>query len=63
MKIEFILNGKKIRLGINPKKRLIDVLREELNIKSVKEGCGEGECGSCMVIVDGKIMNSCLIPI
>lgn len=63
MKIEFVLNKRKIKLNINPLRRLLDVLREDLNIKSVKEGCGEGECGSCMVIVNGKIMNSCLIPV
>ncbi len=62
MKIKFYLNGKRKIIDVNPLRRLVDVLREDLNIKSVKEGCGEGECGSCMVIVDGKIMNSCLIP-
>lgn len=63
MKIEFNLNNKKIVLDVEPLKRLLDLLRLELNIKSVKEGCGEGECGSCMVLVDGNIMNSCLIPV
>lgn len=62
MKIKFYLNGKRKIIDVNPLKRLIDLLREDLNIKSVKEGCGEGECGSCMVIIDDKIMNSCLIP-
>lgn len=63
MKTKFYLNGKRRVIDVNPLKRLIDLLREDLNIKSVKEGCGEGECGSCMVIIDDKIMNSCLIPV
>jgi carbon-monoxide dehydrogenase small subunit len=63
MKVKIFLNGEKIEMEINPLKRLLDVLREDLNIKSVKEGCGEGECGSCMVIINEKVYNSCLIPV
>ncbi len=62
MKVNFVLNGKPVEVDVNPVDRLLDILRNNLGIKSVKEGCGEGECGACAVILDGKIVNSCLIP-
>ncbi len=62
MKINFVLNGKSVELDSRPDARLLDILREKLGIKSVKEGCGEGECGACAVILDGKVVNSCLVP-
>ena len=61
--IAFRLNGREVSSAAHPLARLIDVLREELGDVSVKEGCGEGECGACSVLVDGKLMNSCLLPV
>lgn len=60
MKIDFEVNGKAVSLDTAPDKRLIDVLRGELNLLSVKGGCGEGECGACTVILNGKAVLSCL---
>lgn len=62
MQMEFIVNGKKYNLDVCPTMRLIDVLREQLGLTGTKEGCGEGECGACTVIMDGQAVNSCLVP-
>ena len=62
MKIEFVVNGKAIILEVEPLKRLLDILREDLDLISVKEGCGKGECGSCTVLMNGRRINACLVP-
>jgi aerobic-type carbon monoxide dehydrogenase small subunit (CoxS/CutS family) len=55
------VNGKKRRVDVPPGRRLLDTLREELGLTGTKEGCGEGECGACTVLVDGEPVNSCLV--
>src|ERR1035437_10040122 len=60
--IRFKVNGAERGVSVPPMKRLLDVLREDLGLTGVKEGCGEGECGSCSVLLDGVLVNSCLVP-
>lgn len=62
-KINFILNEIPVVSNSSPNTRLLDVLREEFNLTGSKEGCGEGECGACSVIIDGELANSCLIAV
>ena len=62
MKISLTVNGKKRKLTVAPMKRLLDTLREDLGLTGTKEGCGEGECGACTVLLDGRPVNSCLVP-
>ncbi len=61
LSLEFKVNGQEHKLSVAPNKRLLDVLREDLNLIGVKEGCSVGECGACTVIMDGKIVNSCMV--
>ncbi len=62
MIIEFRLNHEKRTIDIDPSARMLDVLRDDFGLTSVKEGCGEGECGACVILVDGRAMNSCILP-
>lgn len=61
MKVSIKVNGKEYVREIGPLLRLIDFLRDELKLKGTKEGCGEGECGACTVIMNGRTVNSCLV--
>ncbi len=63
MSIKFKLNNKDIELNLDPSMRFLDVLRDHLNLTGPKEGCGEGECGACAILLNGKIMHSCLLPL
>src|SRR5437667_11970619 len=60
--VNFTLNGKPATVEAHPMARLLDVLREQLHLTGTKEGCGEGECGACSVLIDGELVNSCLVP-
>ena len=61
--VSFTVNGERRTVRAYPMERLLDVLREHLGLTGPKEGCGEGECGSCSVLMDGVLVNSCLIPL
>ncbi|HEX6717550.1 MAG TPA: (2Fe-2S)-binding protein [Pyrinomonadaceae bacterium] len=61
--INFRVNDEERSVNAFPMARLLDVLREQLHLTGTKEGCGEGECGACTVIIDGQIVNSCLVPV
>ena len=56
------VNGRTMRVAVHPLKRLLDVLREDCGLTGTKEGCGEGECGACTVLIDGSPVNACLVP-
>lgn len=61
--VKLRVNGVPQNLDVYPMERLLDVLREKLGLTGTKEGCGEGECGACSVLVDGQLVNSCLVPV
>lgn len=61
--MRFTLNGAAVDVEAHPLRRLLDVLREEFGLTGTKEGCGEGECGACTVLVDGAPVNACLVPV
>jgi aerobic-type carbon monoxide dehydrogenase small subunit (CoxS/CutS family) len=60
--MKFVLNGQPVNVKALPMKRLLDVLREDCRLTGTKEGCGEGECGACTVLIDGEPVNACLVP-
>jgi carbon-monoxide dehydrogenase small subunit len=61
--VQLTINGELRTICVPPMKRLLDVLREALHLTGTKEGCGEGECGSCSVRMNGELVNSCLVPV
>ena len=63
MSYRFVLNGDPVEVEAPGMRRLLDVLREDLALTGTKEGCGEGECGACSVLLDGAVVDSCLVPI
>ena len=62
MDVRFTLNGAEVVVAVRPDQRLLSLLRDELRFTGTKPGCGEGECGACTVLVDGKVVNACLFP-
>ena len=61
MVINFVCNGERKQIDVEPDMRALDVLRDVLGLTGTKEGCGRGECGACTIILDGKAVNSCLL--
>lgn len=62
VRITLTVNGQPCTVSVWPMARLLDVLREDLGLTGTKEGCGEGECGACSILLDGRLVNSCLVP-
>ncbi len=63
MTYRFLVNAEPVELDVPGMRRLLDVLREDLGLTGTKEGCGEGECGACSVILDGDVVDACLVPV
>lgn len=63
MSYHLVVNGDDVSLDVPGMRRLLDALREDLGLTGTKEGCGEGECGACSVLVDGAVVDACLIPV
>jgi len=63
MSYRFSVNGDEVTLEVPGMRRLLDALREDLGLTGTKEGCGEGECGACSVLIDGEVVDSCLVPV
>src|SRR2546430_2703782 len=63
LRIACVVNDQPRTIEAFPMERLLDVLREQLRLTGTKEGCGEGECGACSVLVEGQLVNSCLVPV
>lgn len=61
--IKFVLNSEKVQIDRDPTMRLLDVLRDDFGLVGVKEGCGEGECGACSVLIDSEVASSCIVPL
>ena len=63
MTFAFTVNGDPVQVEVGGSRRLLDVLREDLGLTGTKEGCGEGECGACSVLLDGDVVDACLVPV
>ena len=63
MSFRFTVNGEPVEVNVAGSRRLLDVLREDLALTGTKEGCGEGECGACSVLIDGDVVDACLVPV
>ena len=63
MSFAFTVNGAPVEVAATGTRRLLDVLREDLGLTGTKEGCGEGECGACSVLLDGAVVDACLVPV
>src|SRR5437764_6480784 len=63
MSYRLLVNGEPVELDVPGMRRLLDVLREDLGLTGTKEGCGEGECGACSVLLDADLVDACLVPV